>query len=561
LDYIYRYPSTYTSPNTHLIGEASALLIAGMLFPELPRAELWRDFGRRTLIDEMHRQVLRDGVYCELSSYYHCYAADFCLHVLALARQNGVSFPELVWIRFSQMLEFVMHLTRSDGTIPLIGDDDGGRVLALHSGNYRSYADGLCAGAVLFGRGDFKYQAGHFREECFWLFGPQVWSTFNSVSATPPAQRSRLFEDSGCFIQHSGWNKQDTQVTFDCGGLGSPSGGHSHADALSISLFTNGREFIVDAGTSVYNGANDWRTFFRSTSAHNTVVVDGASQCDPRGTFTWKTEANVRVRKQIMIPEIDYVDAEHDGFAAAKGITHRRRLVSVRPNYWIVLDELLGRGEHDFDFLYHFASETRLNVLGDENRGEVDCRASIGDTGVQLFMYGSEPTRAEAVCGETKPIQGWVSQCYGDRHPSPVLRASIRGTPPVSMMSFLIPTREPVQSWRVKSNNNHVTAAAIRDKEFEDFAVMTGADGDLHLLDFVMRGEFFWIRMAHGKLCRLLAVNAYSFSYGGETIFDDQQPGAYVHAYVWQDGMVIERGEHQGEVYVRDLRDRQFQRY
>src|SRR5206468_4192962 len=154
------------------------------------------------------------------SSYYHCYATDFYLHVLALARPNGVLFPEWVWGRFSQMLEFVMHLTRSDGTMPLLGDDDGGRVLALGSKNYRTYADGLCSGAVLFARGDFRYQADHFREECFWLFGPEAWPTFTSLSANPPAQLSRLFEDSGCFIQHSGWTKQDTHVTFDCGGLG-----------------------------------------------------------------------------------------------------------------------------------------------------------------------------------------------------------------------------------------------------------------------------------------------------------------------------------------------------
>src|SRR5262249_37460013 len=157
LDHVYRYPSTYSSPNTHLIGEATALFVAGILFEELPRAHAWREFGMRTLTHEMRRQVLDDGMHAELSSYYHCYAADFYLHALALARANRVEFPEWVWERFSRMLDVVMHVTRPDGTMPLFGDDDGGRALALASENYISYSDGLCSGAVLFHRPELKY--------------------------------------------------------------------------------------------------------------------------------------------------------------------------------------------------------------------------------------------------------------------------------------------------------------------------------------------------------------------------------------------------------------------
>jgi hypothetical protein len=561
LDHIYRYPSTYTSPNTHLIGEASALLMAGILFSELPRSSAWRDFGSHTLVREMQRQVPEDGVYCELSSYYHSYVVDFYLQVLTLSQRNSVFLPDWVWNRLSRMVEFVMYLTRPDGTIPLLGDDDGGRALALASTDYRCFADGLCSAAVTFARGDFKFQAGGFREESFWLFGPEAWPTFNSLPAKPPSEMSRIFQDSGYCTQRSGWGKGDTHVTFDFNGLGSPSGGHGHADALSITMFSNGHDFIIDPGTSVYNAAPNWRKFFRSTSAHNTVVVDGMSQSKPGHTFAWKTKANVRLRQQIALSELDYVDAEHDGFTAATGITHRRRLVFVRPNYWILLDDLCGRGEHDISFLYHFAAEAKLAILGDEKRGDVDCRASIGAAGLQLMMYGSDATRAEAVCGEKSPIQGWASLRYGDRHPSPVLKASMTGPAPVSMMSFLVPTNEPVQSWRIKANRREVLAAAIRDREFDDIAVMSSEDGDLRLLDFAMRGEFFWMRMAQGKLCRLLAVNAYSFSYAGDTVFEYQQPGAYVHAYLCQDGMMIERGDRKGELYVRDLRDRQFQRH
>ena len=77
-----------------------------------------------------------------------------------------------------------------------------------------------------------------------------------------------------------------------------------------------------------------------------------------------------------------------------------------------------------------------------------------------------------------------------------------------------------------------------------------------------MRGEFFWMRLENGNLCRLLAINARFFKFGGETVFDSKEPIPYVQAYFWESGIVIERGDaNEGKVYVRDLRDRQFQQH
>ena len=572
LDHVYRYPSLYTSPNTHLIGEAASLFIAGVLFPEIPRAGTWRSFGERTLINEAARQVLNDGVYGELSSYYHCYAADFYLHVLALARANRISLPDRLWDGLSRMLDFVMHLTRPDGTIPLFGDDDGGRVLALDSENYASYRDGLCSGCILFGRPDFKHQSGAFCEESLWLLGDEASRTFDSITAERPTALHRAFDKAGYFIQRSGWDAKDTHITFDCGGLGFGNGGHSHADALSFTVFSGGHEFLIDPGTSVYNGAPGWRRFFRSTAAHNTVVLDDRGQCEPGASFRWKTKTSSHLRQHFALPDIDYIDGALEFRDGGKswasilprsrngGIIHRRRLVYIRPNYWIVLDNLDGRGEHDFDFLYHFAPNAQLTVVSDERHGEIDCRVQIDQAGLQLCMYASEAMQAEAICGQRRPIQGWASRIYGEHHASPVLKASIHANAPVSMMSFLCPGNEPIRSRRFKSNTSRAIAAVMRDGDYDDIAVMAAEDGDLRLIDYVMNGEFFWMRLEQGNLRRLLAVNAHFFSCAGEIVFESEQVIPYVQVCFWENGILIERGEQEGRVYVRDLRDSQFQR-
>jgi hypothetical protein len=534
--------------------------MGGLLFQELPRAERWYRFGTETLIHEFRRQVSDEGVYAEASSYYHCYATDFYLQALALARWNRLTFSEWMWTRLEQMIEFVMHISRPDGSLPLMGDDDGGRALALASEDYRSFGDSLSSGAVLFGRADFKSRAG-FREESLWLLGIEGWQLFGTLPSEPPTDLSRGYLDSGLFIQRSGWGDQDSHVIFDCGNLGMQTGGHGHADALSLALFSGGREILIDPATFVYNCAPEWRNFFRSTQAHNTVVVDGQSQSQPGTSFSWNRKARTRVRNHIALAEFEYVDGEHDGYTALpKEIGHRRRLIYIRPNYWIVLDDLRGRGEHSFDFLYHFASDVELFVFGDERKGDVECRARIKGTALQMFMYGSASVRAEAICGQIAPLQGWASRRYGERHPSPVLRASMRGMTPVSMMTFIMPGTAPTQSRRFNENSGQAIAGVIRHAEYDDIAVMCMEDRDLHLNGSVMRGEFFWMRLQNGDLRHLVAVNAKSFSHAGETIFESQSSIPYVQSYFWESGIVIEIGEREGKVYVRDLRDRQFQR-
>src|SRR5208282_1155287 len=91
--YIERYLSTYFSPNTHLLGEAVALLFLGALYPQFSGAGRWRESAWKIVLREAERQVRPDGVYFEQSLYYHVYALDFFLYARLLAARNGMEIP------------------------------------------------------------------------------------------------------------------------------------------------------------------------------------------------------------------------------------------------------------------------------------------------------------------------------------------------------------------------------------------------------------------------------------------------------------------------------------
>ncbi|HEX6315222.1 MAG TPA: heparinase II/III family protein, partial [Gemmatimonadaceae bacterium] len=150
--HIERNLSTWFSPNTHLTGEALGLFAIGTALPQCRDAAHWRRIGAGILLEWMHRHVRPDGSYVEQSTWYHRYTTDFYLHFLVLAERAGMSVRQDVERPLNGLLDYLMWITRPDGTMPLIGDDDGGRLLFLDERTAHDTRTPLAIGAALFGR-------------------------------------------------------------------------------------------------------------------------------------------------------------------------------------------------------------------------------------------------------------------------------------------------------------------------------------------------------------------------------------------------------------------------
>ncbi len=423
------YLSTYFSPNTHLTGEALGLFYLGTLLPEFKESSRWRATGLRILTEQLTRQVKSDGVYFEQSSYYHRYTTDFYIHFSLLLIANGLRLPEELEVKLMGLLDHLMYITRPDGTSPLFGDDDGGRLVKLEQRAANDFRATLSTGAALFQRGDYKFVAGEIAEETLWLLGPKGIAALQGVTPIEPTSHSKAFEAGGYYVMRDGWKPTSNYLLFDCGPHGVDNCGHAHADALSFEVTANGRPLLVDPGTYTYTGSKEMRDWFRSSAAHNTLTIDGESSSVSDGPFSWQSIARCDLLSWITQKRFDFVSASHDGYRRlGDSVRHTRSILFLKNNYWVLRDQVVSESPRLIELWFHFDSVVRSL---DSRDGKVRLLSESGDPAFQMVTFGQDGQFAEK--------EGWVSDCYGRKEAARVATFSLLANGSGELLTFLLP--------------------------------------------------------------------------------------------------------------------------
>jgi len=119
--------------------------------------------------------------------------------------------------------------------------------------------------------------------------------------------------------------------------------GHGHCDCLSFELSYQGHPVFVNSGTGQYQGEH--RPYFRSTAAHNTVLIDGEEQSECWGEH--------RVARRIHHISADY----GKNWVRGKVITYtgkcQGRCVEVKDGLVEIWDQIQGHAQAFF----HLAPE------------------------------------------------------------------------------------------------------------------------------------------------------------------------------------------------------------
>jgi hypothetical protein len=423
LEHVRRHLSFYFAPNTHLLGEALALYVAGRTMPEFTRAAGWERLGREILVREAEAQVHPDGGHAELSFHYLRYALDFYLLALRIARQTAdpvmAGFEEVA----GRLAGFCRAVADDAGRLPTVGDDDGGQLFPICGRAPFDATDSLSLATVLLRRPQLAL--GDVTEEALWMLGGEAPAARSDQIAREPAlNTSEIFLNSGYGVLRSG----GTRVILDAGRHGFLNAGHAHADALSMVLTIGRHPLIVDPGTGTYTMKPMMRERFRSTPMHNTVVVDERSQSETDGPFHWKSATHASLERW-RVKTGCYAEAWHEGYAP---LVHRRAIVHDRRSLWLVVDHLIGEGRHQADAYWHLDPDWRSAAPATSLRSGVSLehpagpRAAIATTAIDVREFYGDPGGL-----------GWCAPVYGRVVPSITLRFTRVETVPFSLVTAI----------------------------------------------------------------------------------------------------------------------------
>jgi hypothetical protein len=335
----------------------------------------------------------------------------------------GHPLGDAAWQRLAAMTDSCAALVDERLRPPRQGDGDEGRGLLLDAPAANRWPSLLALGAQAFG------------PLPWWPpVEPDAGSTLaGALAGAPraaagrPAQRPSHFADAGTTVLRTTTELPESSDLPEiwCRCDGGPHGflsiaAHAHADALAVEVRYGGVDILADPGTYCYHGDPPWRSYFRSTLAHNTVELAGQSQSADGGPFLWLRHANSRELDVADGGEAASWSAEHDGYRPLDPpARHRRRVVLDRQARTLeIADEIEGAG-HQIRLAFH---------LGPEVAAHLEAPVPGAAEAVLQWPDAVTPGAARLALpaglawtlhrGETDPILGWYADGLGRRRPS-----------------------------------------------------------------------------------------------------------------------------------------------
>jgi len=421
--FIRKFHSRHSSANNHLIGEMAGLYVACTLWPVRPESVEWRRFARTKLIEEILRQTEPDGVHRERAIEYQLFVCEFYLLAGSLGHATGDPFPPEFWERLSRMIGFLESVRDRSGNFPIVGDNDNGQVINL--GDRPQKRLGSLVG-LLHPRPENWKHADLRQTLLLWGQNPQDLPL--AALEADDAAGLRAFPDGGYYVLAADRGTEDEMVVlFDAGSFGlDPLYAHAHADALSFWLSYGGRQFLIDPGTYSYDWS-EWRRYFRSTAAHNTVRIDRLDQAEQAGTFLWRKPVNAYLNSLEDVEGCAEIEGWHDGYRRlADPLTHYRRLRLFKKSRTLaIVDRLECHAQHDVEVLFHFSPRCRVAQV------KSHCfLVTNGEKALLVQLDSRLQVRLEQ--GANSPIFGWYSSTFGFKRPAVTLvgKTTISGSVP-----------------------------------------------------------------------------------------------------------------------------------
>lgn len=393
--WIRRFPSLYSSANNHRVAEIAALLILsssweGVLTqPEVSQLE-------RELCEVSRALFSEDGIGLEQSPTYAGFSVEFLALVLHSHRWSDEHNRKVVEQIVYSAAYALSQFTNEDGSLIRYGDDDEGKIVTV---------------AVP----DDEYSAALVR--------------LATGVHQPRQQGVSTFTQGGISLMRFFDASAETTWVFDHGPLGfGDIAAHGHADTLAVSMRSGGVDWIIDAGTYKYHGDKKWRTYFRSSRAHNAPQVDSRDSSVMTGDFNWDPQK--RAQGELLFSHVDgqlfCLRASHDGYMR-QGLGSVSRAVERRgEGTYRITDSYDGEEMMSTGFLINpecqvLSLQSGWRIVHPQSRQEV-----------QISVSGHSALSTENPEDET----AWFSPAFGKKVPTWRLLSSTAGSVPGRQLVF-----------------------------------------------------------------------------------------------------------------------------
>ena len=401
--------------NNHGISEGVGLWTIGSLFPEFRRARRWAELGRKILERLGRSLIYDDGAFAQHSVNYHRLMLHAYVWTLRLGDILGRPFSPRLRERVRRAGEWLYQLQDGPtGRVPWYGHHDGALILPLDNCEDQDYRPVLQATHYLTEQRRL-FGDGPWDEDLYWLFGRQAVSAPAQARGAPTLRADvggyhTLRASSGfAFLRAATFRHRPAQ-----------------ADLLHLDLWWHGQNVALDAGTYSYNAPAPWDNALAGTSCHNTITVDGRDQMRRAGRFLWLPWARgaERVRRVSGRGRIAYWEGAHDGYARLDPpALHRRAVVRLGEEHWLVLDDVASRGPHQYrlhwllnDWPWEWVAAPAATA-GGGTFASLAVETPAGRYGIQIGTTRG-PAVGSLARAEAGSVRGWRSTAYLRREPA-----------------------------------------------------------------------------------------------------------------------------------------------
>jgi len=291
---------------------ALAMLYLGVLFPMLDEAAQLQSKAVTILNHHLDKAFYADGGNVEQMFGYYPFETHLFRDAFLLCTANGLEPPVNSLPMLRKMVQFLSAVERPDGTVPQVNDS----------------------------------------------YEMPVQPTIDTVNEILGAmaligkRESVYFPDTQVAVMRD----KDQIGWYLLANPASVIGAHAHAGRLGFEMWHAGAPLIIESGCCNYDDPA-LVSWYRTTRAHNTVVIDGLTETATSSRLLWvpRRETPNRITSWEPDQDLSYLAMiSPPEEVTNSSVRWTRAITIVSDTVAVISDTFEAEGEHNYEILLHF---------------------------------------------------------------------------------------------------------------------------------------------------------------------------------------------------------------